>query len=79
MALWFTALCPASVEPPLTPCPVSIDGQHWCSNEPAHADLHRCLCGAWFSTTGLVVGRSDPQSAKSFERVLDSESTKESA
>jgi hypothetical protein len=73
MAAWFSALCTATVEPPLTPCPVSIDGQHWCSDEPAHADLHRCLCGAWFSDSGLVVSRSDQQSAKSFERVLDSE------
>ncbi len=73
MAPWFSALCTANAEPPLTPCPTSIDGRHWCSDEPAHADLHRCLCEAWFSNNGLVVFRSDPQSVESLQPVLDSE------
>lgn len=73
MAPWFSALCPVSVEPPLTPCPTSIDGQHWCSDEPAHLDLHRCLCGAWFSGRGLIAVNQDRESGNSFERVLDSE------
>lgn len=78
MAPWFSALCPASVEPPLTPCPKSVDGQHWCSDLPTHADLHRCLCGAWFSGRGLVAANQDHSSEYS-QRVLDSETDRETA
>ena len=76
--MWFSPLCTASVEPPLTPCPKSLDGQHWCSDLPAHADLHRCLCGAEFSGGGLVVANQD-HSSESLQRVLDSEAHKETA
>ncbi len=73
MALWFSALCPASAEPLVAPCPVSIDGRHWCTDLPAHQDLHRCLCRAWFTEKGLMVGDHDRLSAESSQPVLDSE------
>jgi hypothetical protein len=69
VAPWFSALCTASVEPPLTPCPVSVDGWHWCSDEPAHTDLHRCLCLAWFSGRGLIAQNQDRSSGETAGRI----------
>lgn len=34
-----------------------VDGRHWCSDLPAHASLHPCLCGAWFSSNRLALHR----------------------
>ncbi|GHH57850.1 hypothetical protein GCM10017774_78240 [Lentzea cavernae] len=73
MAMWFSALCTASAEPMVAECPTSVDGRHWCTDLPAHDDLHRCLCKAWFSEKGLIVQNQARQSAESSQAVLDSE------
>lgn len=71
MALWFSALCTASAEPMVAECPTSVDGRHWCTDLPAHGDLHRCLCRAWFSVRGLIATSQDRSSGSS-QQVLDS-------
>jgi hypothetical protein len=78
MSQWFSALCTASAEPMVAACPTSVDSRHWCTDLPGHADAHRCLCGAWFTDTGLMARNQDRESAESFERVLDSDDDQES-